>query len=44
MQLRYFTALNDVSSHPATTIVFPIPMDLIDRLTGGGTRPKDPEA
>jgi len=44
MQLRYFTALNDVSSHPATTIVFPVPMDLIDRLTGGGTRPKDPEA
>jgi len=32
MQLRYFTALNDVSVNQATTIVFPIPMDLVSRL------------
>jgi regulator of protease activity HflC (stomatin/prohibitin superfamily) len=29
MQLRYFTALNDVAGQQSTTIVFPIPMDLI---------------
>ena len=34
MQLRYFTALNDVSGHNATTIVFPIPMDLIAQVAG----------
>ncbi|PJK31697.1 slipin family protein [Minwuia thermotolerans] len=32
MQLRYFTALNDVSVNQATTIVFPLPMDLLTRL------------
>ena len=36
MQLRYFTALQDVSINPGNTIVFPIPMDLVSKLTGRG--------
>lgn len=36
MQLRYFTALNDVASNQSTTIVFPIPMDLIAQMAGRG--------
>lgn len=38
MQLRYFAALNDVASQQATTIVFPIPMDLIARVSGSELR------
>lgn len=34
MQLRYFTALHDVSLNQATTIVFPIPTDLIQHVLG----------
>jgi len=34
MHLRYFTALADVSTNPATTIVFPIPVDLIRQFSG----------
>jgi len=34
MQLRYFTALQDVSMNQGNTIVFPIPMDLMRRLMG----------
>ena len=34
MKLRYFTALNDVSANPATTTVFPLPMDLLSQITG----------
>ena len=29
MQLRYFTALNDIASDKGSTIVFPLPMDLL---------------
>ena len=43
MQLRYFTALNDVASQQATTIVFPIPMDLIAQL-GDRHRREDGDA
>lgn len=32
MQLRYFTALQNVAGERASTIVFPVPMNLIDRL------------
>jgi len=32
MQLRYFTALQDVSSDRSTTIVFPIPIDLLGSI------------
>jgi regulator of protease activity HflC (stomatin/prohibitin superfamily) len=33
MQLRYFAALHDVAGNRTSTIVFPIPIDLIGRLT-----------
>ena len=39
MQLRYFTALADVASQPGTTIVFPIPMDLVRHVTGREPEP-----
>jgi regulator of protease activity HflC (stomatin/prohibitin superfamily) len=38
MQLRYFTALQDVSNNPATTIVFPLPMELLSGFTRGGDK------
>ena len=34
MQLRYFSALHDIAGEKSSTIVFPIPMDLIQHLTG----------
>jgi len=35
MQLRYFTALNDVAGDRSSTIVFPIPMDLVRTMSPG---------
>jgi regulator of protease activity HflC (stomatin/prohibitin superfamily) len=35
MQLRYLTALQNIAGERATTIVFPVPMNLLDRLTRG---------
>jgi regulator of protease activity HflC (stomatin/prohibitin superfamily) len=35
MQLRYFAALHDVAGNRTSTIVFPIPIDLPNRLQGG---------
>jgi regulator of protease activity HflC (stomatin/prohibitin superfamily) len=32
MQLRYFAALHDIASEKTSTIVFPVPMDLFDKL------------
>jgi regulator of protease activity HflC (stomatin/prohibitin superfamily) len=32
MQLRYFTALNDIAGDRTSTIVFPLPMDLLQML------------
>ncbi len=32
MQLRYFAALNDVANERTSTVVFPVPMDLLSRL------------
>jgi regulator of protease activity HflC (stomatin/prohibitin superfamily) len=32
MQLRYFAALHDVAGERASTIVFPIPIDLFDKM------------
>jgi regulator of protease activity HflC (stomatin/prohibitin superfamily) len=34
MQLRYFAALHDIAGERASTIVFPVPMDLFDKLKG----------
>ena len=35
MQLRYFAALHDVAGERSSTIVFPIPIDLMSKLQGG---------
>ncbi len=34
MQLRYFAALHDVAGNRTSTIVFPIPIDILSRLQG----------
>jgi hypothetical protein len=34
MQLRYFTALQNIAGERATTIVFPIPTNLMQTLRG----------
>ncbi len=34
MQLRYFAALHDIAGERTSTIVFPVPMDLFDKLKG----------
>jgi len=36
LQLRYLQALSDVSSNQASTIVFPLPLDLVKPLIDGG--------
>src|SRR5215212_12219541 len=33
MQLRYFAALHDIASEKSSTIVFPLPTDLLAHLT-----------
>ena len=51
LQLRYLQALSDISSNPSTTIVFPLPMDLLKPLlesrgdgAGGGEDRAPPAA
>ena len=34
MQLRYFAALHDVAGNRTSTIVFPVPIDLLNKLQG----------
>lgn len=34
MQLRYFAALHDIAGERASTIVFPLPIDLFEKLKG----------
>jgi regulator of protease activity HflC (stomatin/prohibitin superfamily) len=34
MQLRYFAALHDIAGEKASTIVFPLPIDLFEKLKG----------
>jgi regulator of protease activity HflC (stomatin/prohibitin superfamily) len=36
IQLRYLQALSDISGNESSTIVFPLPLDLIRPLLGGG--------
>jgi hypothetical protein len=33
MQLRYFSALHDIAGERSSTVVFPLPMDLLRHLT-----------
>src|SRR5712692_6509513 len=39
MQLRYFAALHDIASERSSTIVFPLPTDLLTHLTHFAPRP-----
>jgi len=41
MQLRYLQSLVDISSENATTIVFPIPIDMFNLLQGKGQQDKE---
>jgi regulator of protease activity HflC (stomatin/prohibitin superfamily) len=36
MQLRYFAALHDIAGERSSTVVFPVPMDLLGHLTRKG--------
>jgi regulator of protease activity HflC (stomatin/prohibitin superfamily) len=38
MQLRYFAALHDVAGNRTSTIVFPVPIDLLNKLQGGDAK------
>ncbi|HEY7384847.1 MAG TPA: slipin family protein [Beijerinckiaceae bacterium] len=42
MQLRYFAALHDVAGDRASTIVFPVPTDLLAYLDGSAERARTP--
>jgi len=42
MQLRYFAALHDIAGERSSTIVFPLPMDLLSRFDSFGSQPHDP--
>jgi hypothetical protein len=33
MQLRYFAALHDIAGERSSTVVFPLPMDLLSHMT-----------
>ncbi len=37
LQLRYLQTLNDISNENASTIVFPLPMEILNAFTTGGT-------
>lgn len=44
MQLRYFAALHDIAGERSSTIVFPLPMDLLSRLESAlGPAATDPQ-
>lgn len=41
MQVRYLAALHDIANEKSSTIVFPMPLDLINRFTGDGKQSTD---
>jgi regulator of protease activity HflC (stomatin/prohibitin superfamily) len=43
LQLRYLQALQDISSNQGTTIVFPLPIDLLKPLLDGGGQDEAPD-
>ena len=43
LQLRYLQALTEISANPGSTIVFPLPLDMIRPLLEAGGRNNDPE-
>ena len=44
IQLRYLQALQDISSNQASTIVFPVPVDLLRPLLEAGREPTEDSA
>jgi SPFH domain / Band 7 family len=44
IQLRYLQALQDISSNQASTIVFPVPVDLLRPLLEAGREPSEDSA
>jgi hypothetical protein len=44
IQLRYLQALQDISSNQASTIVFPVPVDLLRPLLEAGREPAEDSA
>lgn len=42
MQLRYFAALHDLAGERTSTVVFPIPMDLVSALSGRSSPSANP--
>jgi len=38
MQLRYLQTLTQIAGDKSSTIVFPLPIDIVSTLTGGGTK------
>jgi len=38
LQLRYMQTLTEITNEKTSTIVFPIPIDLLDRFTGGNNK------
>ena len=47
MQLRYLQTLTEIAGEKSSTIVFPLPvnvMDSLQQLLGGGTGTEDPPA
>ena len=42
IQLRYLQALSEISSNQGSTIVFPLPIDLIKPLLDSGSSPDGP--
>jgi regulator of protease activity HflC (stomatin/prohibitin superfamily) len=37
LQLRYLQTLNDISSENASTIIFPLPLEILEAMTSGKT-------
>jgi regulator of protease activity HflC (stomatin/prohibitin superfamily) len=44
MQLRYLQTLSDIGMEKNTTVVFPLPLDLITPLLQRGTPPAGPDS
>ena len=44
MQLRYLSTLSDMSTGNASTIVFPLPMDIMSHFIQGGNAEKTKQA
>jgi regulator of protease activity HflC (stomatin/prohibitin superfamily) len=40
LQLRYLQTLLEIGSNQNTTVVFPLPMDVLEPFLGGGAKPK----